>query len=343
MSAEDADFRCMLESASIRLAPDPDRVRAAHDRMMRVAQGPRRRRGRRTVVVAGLVVVGVSAVGLAGTQAGRKLLRSVFTPVKRMYVMGWQGPIEPVVTTRPGQSATPADAKSIPAQSPDANSTGQYVDAVFGVIATEGEEPPGTEEADSAMQGMHEVDEIARAGGGRLIGLTEAPGMFGYVVEYTLGNGEVRPVGTNFLYPKQRVNMRSDEIIQLRRAGAGQTISQEKHRIGLGRFVIRLSLANGQTVDLRTQYPPMTAKALQGIFAETRALKASHRFTVAEAFAGPPAPNATNREVHGILRYRLANGRTVGIMERVPPALISPDGKWVVMPESQARVEIQKP
>jgi len=343
MSGEDADFRCMLESASIRLEPDPDRVRAAHDRMMRIAQGPRRRRGRRTVVVAGLIVVGVSAVGLGGTQAGRKLLRSVFTPVKRMYVVGWHGPIESSVTTRPGRPAAPEDAKPIPAQSPDANSTGQYVGTVFGAVFAVGDEPPSTGAADSTMQGMHETDQIARAGGGRLIGLTESPGMFGYVVEYPLSNGQVHSVGSNFLYPKQRVNMRSDEIVQLRNAGAGLIISQEKLRIGLGKFVIRFSLSDGKTVDLQTQYPPITAKALEAIFAETRALKTSHRFTVVEAYAGPRAPDAASHEVHGILRYHLADGRTVGIMEGVPPVLISSDGKWVVMRESQERVEIRDP
>lgn len=343
MSAEDADFRCMLESASIKLEPDPDRVRAAHDRMMRIARGPRRHRGRRTVVVAGLIVVGVSAVGLGGTQAGRKLLRSVLTPVKRLYIVGWHGPIESSVTTRPGQPATPEDAKSIPAQSPDANSTGQYVGTVFGAVFAVGDEPPSTGAADSTMQGMHETDQIARAGGGRLIGLTEAPGMFGYLVEYTLRNGEVCPVGSNFLHPKQRISMRSDEIVQLRNAGAGQIISQEKCLIGLGKFVIRFSLSDGQTVDLQTQYPPMTAKALEAIFEETRTLKTSHRFTVVEAYAAPRAPNAASHEVHGVLRYTLADGRTVGIMERVPPVLISPDGKWVVMRETQERVEIQKP
>lgn len=47
--------------------------------------------------------------------------------------------------------------------------------------------------------------------------------------------------------------------------------------------------------------------------------------------------------VYGTVRYRLSDGRTVGITEWVPSGVISPDGKWVVMPETQERVEIQGP
>ena len=84
---------------------------------------------------------------------------------------------------------------------------------------------------------------------------------------------------------------------------------------GLGFYTIRFALPD-RTVDLTTWYPPAPRAERDAIFAETRALKADLLFTVQEASVNPDDPR---QGVLGRLRYTLADGRSVGILERVLP------------------------
>ena len=137
-------------------------------------------------------------------------------------------------------------------------------------------------------------------------------------------------------WAKQAENMRVDEIMRLRDSGAGEVVSFRNHPIGLGRYTIRFALSDGQTVDLEAYYPPGTRQAREAIFAETRRLKAEKRCSVRSASAGPDG------RVFASLRYKLADGRTVGITEpEIPADWISSDGKFLMTPEMQEPVAIE--
>lgn len=47
--------------------------------------------------------------------------------------------------------------------------------------------------------------------------------------------------------------------------------------------------------------------------------------------------------LHRFFDGELAEELTVGVSDRVPSELVSPDGKWVVMPATQGRIEIKAP
>ena len=139
---------------------------------------------------------------------------------------------------------------------------------------------------------------------------------------------------------EQAENMRIDEIMELRDAGEGEIISQDEFPkgVGLGRYTIRFTLSDGRTIDLETCYPPSTKQQREAIFAETRELKEKLDFSVRLACSDPSDPLG---RVWGILRYKLSDGRTVGVTDTIPPEVISPDGKHVVMPGTEEQLEIQ--
>lgn len=182
-----------------------------------------------------------------------------------------------------------------------------------------------------------EAESMMQAGGGRLIGVYEKPKPSDgsskqwtvCQVEFTLANGQTFKLNEGELSEKQKVSMRWEEISALRDAGAGEIISQEPSHKGLGKYTIRFTLSDGQTVDLTTTYPPGTRQERETIFAETRALKKQLRFTVEDT-------QELSGGIWGLLRYTLADGRTVGIMEQVPRDALAPDGKHVAAGLSKA-------
>jgi len=181
-----------------------------------------------------------------------------------------------------------------------------------------------------------EAESMMEAGGGRLIGMHEGPSIVdgsssqstSFKVEFTLANGRIVYLGEGRLSEKQRANMRWDEISALRDAGAGQLISQEPFHLGLGKYMVRFTLSDGQTIDLIVNYPPGTRQDREKIFAETRALKKQLQFKVMRlpAASEGPASGITG----GVLQYTLADGRIVGIIDMVPKDAIGPDGKLTV-------------
>lgn len=177
--------------------------------------------------------------------------------------------------------------------------------------------------------------EISDFGSTILFVLIESPGFFGtatltiYTIEYVLSDGTRQQVGGGRPTGKQADNLRIDELMALRDAGEGEIIEQHSFAIGLGRYVLRFRLPDGQTVDLTTQYPPSTAAEREAIFEEMRALYAARDFTVLDPQANPDLPS---EGVMGLLQYTLADGRTVGATQRVPDDLLSSDGRYVIQP-----------
>ncbi len=308
MRDQDSDLRNMLEPARMTGGPASDKLDAVRQRMLEITGSPAGHRVRtRGAWVAVCAVVALTTVGLAGTQAGRDWIRSLFTPVEDSHVTTWEAPDGTVW------------------------SQSRYSEAYR------------PEEEEAVAREFGEIFEIQQAGGGRLLGLLEVPGMFGepihtiYNVEYTLSNGQQTSVGGS-LSPKQRENMCVDEIMGLRDAGAGDIVAQCEFPIGLGSYTLRFTLSDGETVDLQTYYPPSTRAERETIFGETRALKARLEFTVLNASLLVENPDYG---VWGVLQYTLADGRTVGITEGIPNEVISPDGTLVVVPETGERVIIE--
>jgi hypothetical protein len=134
--------------------------------------------------------------------------------------------------------------------------------------------------------------------------------------------------------------MRIEEIMYLRDAGAGEIITQDEFPIGLGSYTLRFTLSDGRTVDLQTNYPPAPRTDREAIFLETRALKKQLKFFVQNASRNNSNPKAA---VWGILQYKLADGRTVGISERVPTEVISSDGRNVTNTETEGQTNSTTP
>jgi hypothetical protein len=205
--------------------------------------------------------------------------------------------------------------------------------------------PFTVEEADAAKLQLEEVAAIKQSGGGRLTALLEGPGLphlrgsermhITYVIEYTLARGTKTSVGDGAPSPAQRANMRLDEILRLRDDGAGELLSKRESSIGLGRFTLRFTLSDGQTIDVDTNYPPGTRTEREAIFDEIAELRQARQFTVLMASRLPEG------EVYGELRYTLADGRTVGIVSEVPPDVISADGNYISSAPGEAPKEVK--
>jgi hypothetical protein len=267
---------------------------------------------RRTVLTIMLLLVGVSAVGIAATQAGRDMVRWVFTPVHQEFMFTHES-----TTTKKNEGLTSTWTKK---------------------TWTGNSDHPLTTEEKESMKAKHaEIDRIQQEGGGRLVSLVETPNPMGagymnvYLVEYTLSDGSTEMVGQGIVDPRQKANLRVEELLALRDTGAGEIISQQPGPLGLGNFVIRFTFSDGQTIDLKTYYPPGTREDREKIFAETRELKKQLRFAVQD----PHGPGSDGN-VWGILHYTLADGRTVGMSESVPKEALTPDGKNVAVPQSEA-------
>ena len=308
MSHEDNDLREMLDPAGMRAEPDPASMQSVHDRMMALGcRGYVRRHHNLFLAMSGILLAVTTAAGIAGTEAGRNFVRRILTPIVPSYALS-------------------IDGKT----SPDGTSS------VFTVSRMgKDAQPFSQEEADRAKSDMREIEAQMEAGGGRLVGIMEGPGLTSdqtvhtvYLVEYTLKDGRTSTVGQG-LTSKQVANLKVDEILALRDTGAGEIVSQKPSPIGPGRYTIRFTLSDGSTIDLTTNYPPGPRQDREAVFAETRELKKALRFTV---IAPTTAPNG---HVWGTLQYKLADGRTIGIVEQVPPEAVTADGQQVAVPEDE--------
>ena len=303
MHPDDSRFQDALESAEMKIGPDPAHVQTVQDRMMAMARNGARHGGRtKSGWIVGLLFFGVCGVGLAATETGRNLIRSIFTPVRQQHQV--------TVTTEDGSTW----------------------------IRGGGAGPYSAEEQQLAADQFQEVADLKQAGFGELTGLLEGPEHTVYLVKYTLKSGTPVTVGDAGVSEKQAVNMQIDEIRELRDAGAGQVIVQSPGPIGLGAYTIRFTLSD-RVVDLQTWYPPGTREGREAIFAETRRMKEELRFSVVEAGASVEEPEAG---VMGTLRYTLSDGRTVGIVEQIPAEAITPDGAYVAVPDTGETTEVQR-
>ncbi len=307
MLIDEDKMREVIKSAGVDDDPNSLKMQATKDRMLFLARkAARTMSGYRMMGIGACLLVGVSAVGLAATETGRNLVRWVFTPVEtRHYIFHEPEKID-------SSSITPVSYVTGRDQSP-----------------TEVEEEIIKSEID-------EIERIRQNGGGKLIGLLEGPEQEGiypvYRIEYTLGNGKTLAVNWNKPEGKQAENMRIDEIMKLRDSGAGEVISKEYSRLGMGKYILRFDMPDGRTVDLETYYPPGTREEREAIFAETRLLKEQRRFKVLKASRDPDG------KILGLLQYTLFDGRPIGINEHdLPEDIISIDGQYVVMPETQAQ------
>lgn len=302
MNNEDSQVSQILQSAALDASPDPVHMHAVRDRMLTLGHAqPARRQRRRTLVMGSGLLVACAAAGIAATQTGRNFVMEFFTPVLPSHGITGQSPDGNTwIVTRTGDDVTPFT--------------------------------PAEEQAERAE--MDEVYAIRQAGGGQLVRIFEgfaevpdpAPTQTSFCVAYKLSSGVTKMVGEGQLTEKQASNIHLDEILKLRDAGAGELISQRPGSIGLGEYKIRFTLSDGSTADVKTNYPPAPRAERDAIFAETRKLKEQRQFAVRNA-SSPAQPNAL---MFGILRYKLADGRMVGIVESVPPDMITPDGKNVV-------------
>lgn len=305
----ESELEKVLTSIEMDARPDLHRVQAVRERMMDIARrGAAHPRRGRNWAGALLVVIGVSGLALAATKTGRSFVQWVFTPVEQGRSTQWQAPSGEVWTrSESGRS-----------------------------------EPFSPEEKEDVARQFAENFASKQAGEGRLVGLIENPGFMGtsytiYLIEYTQSNGAKNIVGSGRPVGLQAENLRIDEIMQLRDAGAGQVIEHYPFPIGMGKYAIRLTLSDGATVDLQSFFPPGTLDERERIFEEMRELKASLRFTVLNAFVDSANPMMG---VWGILRYELADGRMVGASEQLPTEVISEDGTQVIMPDQETAVPI---
>ncbi|MHC4717674.1 MAG: hypothetical protein ACYS5V_11940 [Planctomycetota bacterium] len=301
MYGDDTELREALRSAEMDVSPDPAKVGAVQERMAGLAH---RRiahlRHVRKAWIVGLLLCGVCGAALGATETGRSLIRWVLTPVLSRH--------EVTVTTPDGTTWTRGGSTR----------------------------PYGPQQRKAAADQFNEIAALKQTGQGELIGLLELPDTTVYSIRYTLKNGSSTIVATGMPTDVQALMMGLDEIQRLRDAGAGNVIVESPSPYGLGAYTIRFALAD-RTVDLETWYPPGPRAEREAIFAETRALKADLLFSVEEASSSPENPE---QGVIGTLRYTLADGRTVGIVEQVPDELISPDGAHVIGPGADKTVEI---
>jgi hypothetical protein len=307
MCEHDPELKDMLESAEINIAPGQERLAAVRERTLALTQQSHKKiRLRRVTWIAALIVLGVSTVGLAATETGRELIRHLFIPVSESHQTKWISP--------DGDAWT----------------------------RTRNDEPFSPEEKQQVADEFSEIHQIKEAGGGRLTGLMDNPSPFGgsmvvYMIEYTLSSGEITRVGSGPPSGKQAENMRINEIMKLRDSGAGEILSERPSPSGMGLYVIRFTLSDGETIDLTTTYPPSTREERDKIFAEMWQLKQQRRFNVLNPWHTSDAPE---EGVWGILQYTLSDGRIVGTVERLPDELISEDGQFVVLPGSDERIVI---
>ncbi len=286
----------------MKIDPNPAHVQAVRERMMTMARnGPGRRRRTRSAWMVGLVLCGACGAGLTATETGRKLIGLVFTPVQ----------------TRHTTTVVASDGTNW--------------------ILSGSAETYSSEQLKAATDQFDEVAKLKENGLGELVALIEHPDYPLYMVKYTLKDGTAKMLGSLELTDKQAVNMQMEEIQRLRDAGAGDLLVQSPSPIGLGQYTIRFTLAD-RTVDLQTWYPPSTREQREAIFAETRKLKADLRFSVLQAGVSPENPE---EGVVGTLQYTLADGRIVGIAEKIPPDAITPDGTQVVVPHAGETVSVK--
>lgn len=304
MSRRDENLKDLLKSAEMNTVPNPEHV---HDVLQHTLARCRVRRPRSSRVAwSAALVLGLCAVGVAGTGWGRDFIQWLFVPVEEKHVSKW------------------VDSEGVE----------------WSQIRDEG--PYSEQEHQTVEADFREIHQLKQAGEGRLAGMIEGPLLFGqslttYLIQYALSSGEVRQVGSSALSGAQAENMRLEQITALRDAGEGEVLSEKNSRIGMGRYVIRFTLSDGEIIDLDTVYPPGTRQERQRIFSELWQLKNALEFAVVEPYRVPDDPV---RGVWGILRYTLADGRVVRSIEQIPEDLISEDGQYVILADGADPIEI---
>ena len=142
MYENDSELRSMLDATEMDARPDPDRAQAVRQRMMNIAsRGGGRPHRHRSALVAAVVVLGISGIGLAATETGRDFIRWIFTPVEEIQSTEWEAPDGDVWT----------------------QSTGR-------------DQPYSPEEEEAVAKQFAENYASKQAGEGRLVGLIETPG-----------------------------------------------------------------------------------------------------------------------------------------------------------------------
>ena len=293
MCNDEHEIKALLESAEMNTLPNNDKVDAVREHTVNLAGRHGGGRNLRIgILVVAAVVLCASGFGIAATDTGRRFVRWIFLPVTNLSTVEWEDD--------EGSSWT------------HSRNSGQEF--------TEAEEQEAVDE-------MREMGALKKAGAGRLTGIFELPSGTTYYVEYTLSDGRQLPLGQGRPEGLQAENMRINEIEKLLADGAGEVIQHHEAPIGMGFYTIRFTLADGETADVMTYYPPGPRSERDAIFAETRQLRANLDF---ELFN--PANNG--EAVWAMLQYTLADGRKVGIVEEVPPEVMSEDGTQVILPRS---------
>jgi len=208
--------------------PDAAHVEAVRGRMMSlVCTSGKHRMWHRTAWIAGCAVVGLTTVGLGGTQAGRDWVRSLFTPVEEIYMTTWAPP--------DGAASYSQVRNSMP-----------YSEEEEAAVACE----------------FREIHVLQQAGGGRLVGLLESPGGTTYQIEYTLRNGEAAVIGCNAVTPALGTRQEREAIFaearQLKQ-GLRFTVLQahadrERPRSPVW-GVLQYTLADGRTIGISEPVP----------------------------------------------------------------------------------------
>jgi hypothetical protein len=317
MFGHENDMSDTLGTAWMRGGPDPAQMQAVRERMAALAAAPGERHsfaGRVGLTVLTLMVVGT--VGLAATDSGRRLLRSIFIPVQQDHLVIWSPTHD--IPEPPGGDPCAAEQG------------GEQGGGTHVVYSTGSNVPLNAEQEESFRSQMREIHELVQSGGGELVGLMEMVTEDEYhtacQIRYTLKDGSSHTVGSSLPEGKQAENMRLEEILELRDAGAGELLSSAPFVQGLGKYKIRFILSDGTTLDLDAVFPPGPRSEREAIVAETRELKRQHLFQIDRPSAAPGEP------VYGVLRYALSDGRTVGFVEQVPAEVLSGDGTQVVLP-----------
>jgi catechol 2,3-dioxygenase-like lactoylglutathione lyase family enzyme len=303
MCESDPEIRNLVESAGLSGNPDSRRMAAVRQRLAQTPLAPRRTHRLRTAGIAGLIVVAGAGAVIGGTQTGRDFVRHLFFPVSTSYQV------------------------TVPTQD--------------GVMSYGRDNVPFTpEEQQEARSSLLDVKQQMETGGGELIGITEhrdpaGPGLsYTYLVRYDFGNGNQSTIGQGKLPTRPEELQRAQEIIAQYEAGLGEVVSHTKHGMGMGTYTLRFVLSDGQTTEVETQFPPGPRADREAVFAETAAYLQSGRFTVNNASL------ESGDQVWGLVTFRLADGRTVGLVEHIPAKFISPDGKHVVLPDADDSLEI---
>jgi hypothetical protein len=202
-------------------------------------------------------------------------------------------------------------------------------------------QPCTAAEAEAVRADLERIDKLRRVGEGRLVRLLEGRGPTGtdvrvlYEVAYALRDDEALIITHDALSAEQAQYMQIEELLARYNAGEGKVVSYRDHPMGLGFYRIHFALTDGHAVELETMFPPGLRKEREAIMAETWELRARGRFVVHNPSAD------SDGSAYGLLQYTLKDGRTVGLVEELPPELLSADGQYLMLPDLERPIELE--